>query len=213
MPLPRSTPARKPRRVLPAADRRQAIIDASLDVFAEKGFAQARLEDVAARAGIAKGTIYLYFADKQDLFKNLVSLAATPIIERLAAISDLDMPIATALDRLFQLFRTEVLGTRRKEIMRLVLTEGARFPEIAQLYHAQVISRGLPLMRAMLERAADRGELASDAAARFPHLVVAPLLVGLLWDGLFSTFEPLDVEGLLAAHRDLLLGHSAGDQS
>ena len=99
---------------------------------------------------------------------------------------------------------------RRKEIMRLVLTEGGRFPAIAELYHAQVISRGLPLMRQMLQRAADRGELASDAAARFPHLVIAPLIAGLIWDGLFSAFEPLDVEGLLNAHRELLLGRRAG---
>ena len=203
-------PSRRPRRVLPAADRRQAILDAALDVFAEKGFASARLEDVASRAGIAKGTIYLYFTDKQDLFRNLVTLAAAPVLDRLTAIAAQDLPIALVLDGLFHLFRTEILGTRRKEIMRLVLTEGGRFPAIAELYHAQVISRGLPLMRPMLQRAADRGELASDAAARFPHLVIAPLLAGLIWDGLFSAFEPLDVEGLLNAHRELLLGRRAG---
>ena len=203
----------KARRALPAADRRQQILDAALDVFAQQGFAQARLDDVAARAGIAKGTIYLHFADKEDLFRNLVIVAASPVLERLEMIAQQDPPIAMVLDGLFEMFRTQVVGTRRKEILRLVLTEGTRFPEIAALYHREVISRGLPLLRHMLTRAAERGELSSDAAARFPHLVAAPLIAALMWDGLFSRFEPLDVAGLLAAHRDLLLGRSAGETS
>jgi AcrR family transcriptional regulator len=208
---PPKPPARKSRRAIPAADRRQAILDAALDVFSERGFAQARLDEVAARAGIAKGTIYLHFADKEALFRALVTVAAGPVLDRLEQIAAQDLPIAVVLDGLFRMFQAEVLGTRRKEIIRLVLTEGARFPEIAAHYHREVIGRGLPAMRQMLERAASRGELSSDAPARFPHLVVAPLIVGLIWDRLFSAFEPLDVAAMFDAHLQLLLARPAGE--
>jgi AcrR family transcriptional regulator len=202
--------AKRVRRPMPAADRRQAILDAALDVFSDKGFALARLDDVAVRAGIAKGTIYLHFADKEDLFRTLVTVAAGPVLDRIEQIAAQDLPVAPLLDALFRMFRSEVLGTRRKDIMRLVLTEGGRFPEIAALYHREVISRGLPALRKLLARAAERGELASDAPARFPHLVMAPLLVSLVWDRLFSPFEPLDVGALLEAHRSLLLARPDG---
>jgi AcrR family transcriptional regulator len=191
---------------VPAADRRQAIINAALEVFSEKGFAAARLEDVAARAHVAKGTIYLYFPDKAEMFRQLVRDAAQPLFERIAALAAADMPARTMLDGLFHLFQTEVLGTQRKQIVRLILTEGPRFPEIAAFYHSEVIGRVMPVLRDVLQRAAARGELASDAPARFPHLVVAPLIMSILWDALFSRLQPLDVAGLFAAHRELLTG-------
>lgn len=192
------------RRAMPAADRRQAILAAALEVFAEQGYAQARLDEVARRSGIAKGTIYLHFADKEDLFRTLVTTATKPVIERLEALSVIDVPFEQILTALYALFQTEVLGTRRRDILKLVMTEGGRFPEIAEVYHAQVISRGLPLMRRLLTRAAERGELASDGLVAFPHLIMGPMIVSLFWTDLFDRFEPLDVEGLLRTARSLL---------
>jgi hypothetical protein len=114
------------------------------------------------------------------------------------------MKTADLLDFAFALFQKEVLGTRRKLLLRLIIAEGRRFPAIARFYHREVVSRGLELMRAIAERAAGRGELASDAVARFPQLIFAPLLLAIVWDGLFAKIDPLDVSGLLSAHRELL---------
>lgn len=199
-------PARR-RAVLPGEDRREAILDAALDVFSSRGFSAARLEDVAARAGIAKGTVYLHFRSKQDLFEQLVIRTILPVIERMGALAaDPEVSAREAVERLHGFFRAEVLGTRRKEVLRLVLSEGARFPAIAAFYHREVISRGLPVLRAIAARGVQRGELRTDALVRFPHLVIAPLLLCLAWDGLFAGIEPLDVEGLLATERDVLFG-------
>src|SRR5262245_8153531 len=107
--------------------RRQAILEAALTVFAAEGFAAARLDHVAEQAGVAKGTIYLHFRDKQDLFEQMVREAVSPVIARLEALAQLpDLPADTVLQSVFAVFRTEVLGTRRKDLLRLILTEGPR---------------------------------------------------------------------------------------
>ena len=184
----------------------QAILDAALDVFAEKGFADTRLDDVAARAGVAKGTIYLYVESKQALFEALVRSGITaPLAAVEAQVLALDATAETMLRMLFAALRREVLQTRRKEIVRLVLAEAHRFPDIAAFYHREVVSRGMALLRRVAERAIERGELSSDELVRFPQLAIAPVLVALLWANLFERFEPLDAEAMLDAHLALLM--------
>jgi AcrR family transcriptional regulator len=191
--------------------RRQAILEAALDVFAAEGFAAAKLDDVAEKAGVAKGTIYLHFRDKQDLFEQMVREAVFPVIARLEELAKLpDLPAELALRAMFEVFRTQVLATRRKDLLRLILTEGPRFPAIAAFYYREVVARGLTLMGELLNRATVKGELSADGLARFPQLVVAPLILAVVWDGLFAAIEPLDVEGLLAVHRELLLRGAGG---
>jgi AcrR family transcriptional regulator len=205
-------PQRQQRRRRPARSederqaKRDAILDAALDVFADKGFAQARLDDVAARAGVAKGTVYLYVASKEALFEELVrSGIAAPIAEIAERALAHDAPLETTLRMLFTFLRKEVVGTRRAEIARLVLAEAGRFPDLAALYHREVVSRGMALIRGILERAATRGEIAADEVVRFPQLVIAPGLVAILWSALFARLEPLDVEGMLDTHLALLM--------
>jgi AcrR family transcriptional regulator len=203
-PQGRRPPPPRARKRAPAG-RREAILKAALQVFAAKGFAATRLDDVAAKARIAKGTVYLYFEDKEALFEQLILGFAAPVLEqvRVAAV-DSDLPFKVLLERVFALFRTEVLGTERKLVLRLIFTEGPRFPSIAEFYYREVVSRALGMLRNAAQRSVARGELADDTLAHFPQLVAAPLLMSVLWDALFSRFEPLDVEGLLAAHAEML---------
>jgi len=195
-----------------AQARRGSILAAALTVFASHGFAAARLDEVAARAGVAKGTLYLYFRDKEALFEALVRDAAAPLLEHMrkeTAAPDIS-PLA-ALDTFFALFKKEVLGTERKLLLRLIVAEGPRFPAIAEFYYREVVAHGLHMLRALAERAAREGVFASDAPARFPQLIVAPLLVAVLWDGLFARIDPLDVDALLRAHRQVLTGKPGND--
>jgi hypothetical protein len=106
---------------------------------------------------------------------------------------------------LFTFLRQDVLATRRKEIVRLILSEAGRFPEIAALYHREVVGRGMRLLRRVAERAIARGEFRSDELARFPQLAIAPGIIALVWLNLFQHLEPLDVEGMFDAHVDLLM--------
>ena len=96
-------------------------------------------------------------------------------------------------------------GLTPREIARLVLSEASRFPKIAALYHREVVTRGVALMRHIAQRAIARGEFASDEIARFPHLVFAPALLALVWKTLFERFDPLDAEGMLDAHVTVIM--------
>jgi AcrR family transcriptional regulator len=196
------------RRSDPAA-RREAILDAALAVFAEHGYEAARLDDMAARAGVAKGTLYLYFKDKEALFEALVRGAVSPMLDKVGEFAAAPgMKPGEVLKFFFAMFQQEVLGTKRKLLLRLILAEGPRFPALAEFYYREVVAKGLQLLRAVAGKGVASGELASDGLARFPQLVVAPLLVALLWDGLFARIDPLDVPGLLRAHHDLLTGRT-----
>jgi AcrR family transcriptional regulator len=209
--LSKNIPARK------ESDRQaklQAILDAALDVFLEKGFAEARLDDVAARAGVAKGTIYLYVPSKQALFEALVRSGiggAIGMIEH--KVLALNIPAEEQLKTLFAFLRREVLGTRRADIVRLLLREASRFPELAEIYHREVISRGLGLLRTIAERGVARGEFRSDELVRFPQLAIAPGLVALVWTSLFQRLEPIDVGAMLEAHLTLLMKALKGPPS
>ncbi len=208
VPDERSEAESRPRRSLSPEARRAEILAAALDEFTARGYEGARLDDVAKRAGVAKGTIYLYFTDKEALFQDLVRSMVSPILGTLEKLPDIDMPARALVERLTDTFVREIYGTRRRDIVRLILTEGARFPAIAEFYHREVIAPILGFVRPMLARAAERGEL-PEAVARFPQLIVAPGLVGIIWGGLFDKFEPLDVAAMMRAHVNIIFGGRA----
>src|SRR5665811_1053724 len=186
-----------------SAARREAILAAALDEFSARGFEGARLDDVAKRAGVAKGTIYLYFRDKESLFQELVRAMLTPLIGTIEALGAADVPINVLAERIVDLFVREVYETRRKDVIRLMIAEGRRFPKLAEFYYREVLSRIIAAMRAILRRAAARGEV-PQGLADFPQIIVAPGLVAIIWSGLFERFEPLDVRKMMKAHVELL---------
>ena len=194
------------RRSAAPEERRAAILDAALEEFTARGYEAARLDDVAKRAGVAKGTIYLYFADKEALFQDLVRSMVHPVLGTLEHLREVDIPARMLVEGMLNTFVREILGTRRKDIVRLIFTEGTRFPAIAEFYHREVIARVLAIIRPILTRAAERGELPDDALARFPQLIIAPGLVAIMWDALFAKYEPLDVPEMIRAHVGILFG-------
>ena len=186
--------------------RRAAILAAALDEFAARGFAATRLDDVARRARIAKGTIYLYFRDKERLFQELVRTMLSPLVGTIEAAALRDIPIRVVVETIVDLFINEIYGTRRKDVIRLIISEGPRFPKLAEIYYREVIARVLPVIRGRLALAVERGELSRDALARFPQLLVAPALMAIIWNGLFGRWAPLEIRELMRAHLDVLFG-------
>jgi AcrR family transcriptional regulator len=184
-------------------ERRDAILAAALDEFASRGFEAARLDDVARRAGVAKGTIYLYFRDKESLFQELIRAMLTPLVGTIEAMGQADVPMAALADRIADLFVREVYETRRKDVVRLMISEGRRFPKLAEFYYREVLSRVIAAMRSLLQRAAARGEVPESLVA-FPQIIAAPGVVAIVWSGLFERFEPLDVRRMMKTHLDLL---------
>ncbi|MGA7487015.1 MAG: TetR/AcrR family transcriptional regulator [Xanthobacteraceae bacterium] len=197
-------------RAAQRTERRTAILAAALEEFAARGFAATRLDDVARRAGVAKGTIYLYFRDKEALFQELVRTMLSPLVGAIEAAPLRELPIRAVVEMIFDVFVNEIYATHRKDVIRLIIAEGPRFPKLAEFYYREVIARVLPIIRARLALAVERGELAHDALARFPQLLVAPALLAVLWSGLFGRFAPLDARALMRAHLDLLFGEGSG---
>ena len=194
----------------PARDKREQILSAALELFSQNGFADTRLDDVAKRADVAKGTIYLYFKDKETLFQELLRAEISPVIAMLETVLASDgkesntTPLRELALRVADLFVVQVIETHRKDIVRLILTEGSRFPKLAEFYYREVISRGLGAFRARAQRAVKSGELKRDTLARFPQLIVAPALTAIIWKSMFDRFEALDVKALMRAQIEIL---------
>jgi AcrR family transcriptional regulator len=205
--LPKVAPLNPPSgRAARSAERRQAIIDAALDEFVARGFTATRLEDVAKRAGVAKGTIYLYFRDKESMFEELIRTALVPLIGRLHAPPPIGGSVRDAVEGFARTFIQEVANTRRGDIVRLIVAEGPRFPSVADFYYREVVSRGLAAMRALIELGVVRGEIRQKDLARFPQIMVAPAIIAVIWQSLFSKHAPLDATEMLRVHLDLIFG-------
>jgi AcrR family transcriptional regulator len=189
-----------------AAERREAIIEAALDEFIARGFAATRLDDIAGRAGVAKGTIYLHFKDKESMFEELIRTALVPLIGRMTAPPPIGGSVRDAIEGFAQNFIREVATTRRGDLVRLIVSEGPRFPAIADFYYREVVSRGLAAMRALIELGIARGEIRQTSLAQFPQILVAPALIAVIWQSLFSRHAPLDAVEMFRVHLDLIFG-------
>ena len=187
--------------------RPEEILAAALESFAERGFAATRLEDVAARAGVSKGTLYLYFKSKEELFKAVVRATLLPNLERVEALAaSFEGPSAPLLERLL-LTIAGVVSSRVGGIPKLVIAEAGNFPDLARFYLEEVVRRGLRLIGAILRRGIERGEFRAVDVDHAVFCVIAPLLIAALWKNSLEAHDdaPLDVPALARAHLDLLL--------
>jgi hypothetical protein len=123
-----------------------------------------------------------------------------PVVGTFEAALGSDLPLRAIVDQAIEVFVRDVFGTHRKEVLRLIISEGPRFPALAEFYYREVLSRILTALRARFARALEQGEIADDVLVRFPQLVGAASVVAIIWQGLFERFEPLDVRGLLQAY-------------
>ena len=184
---------------------RRAIVVAALDTFLERGFSATRMIDVAQRAGVAKGTLYLYFADKEALFEGVLGeVIAAPVASIRAVAPDDGETVRAFLIRAVVPLMRDMEGSRRAAVVRLVLAEGARFPALAATYRRLAIEPIIALIRRLAQQAYERGEITSDALARFPMLLMAPGLMATAWNGLFGLREPVDTGAVFEAFIDLV---------
>ena len=190
------------------------ILAAALALFAERGFAATRLEDVAQRAGISKGTVYLYFPTKEDLFRAVVRQDVLPNLAAMEARVAAHQGPAAALLREVATIMLDRLNGELAAIPKLVLTEAGNFPALAQFYAEEVSARGMRLIGSVLARGVASGEFRPlDVPATVP-LVVAPILLAMLWRTSVGrhTAPLVDPAALLAAHLDVLLRGLAADR-
>ena len=188
-------------------DRPAEITAAAFETFAEKGYARARVEEVAKRAGVSKGLLYLYFKTKEELFKAVVRSVVLPRVDALLALVDDEDTEAEAFIRgPLRDFMRRLPGSPLAVVVKLMLTEGARHPDLVDFYWENVASRGLAAIRALLQRGVERGEFRETRVVEYPHLVISPVIMAVVF-GLLFRDEPLDSDGLIDTHLDILLEH------
>ncbi len=176
--MPPLTPKRRSRR---KDARPTEIVEAALALFTERGFATTRLEDVAARAGIGKGTIYLYFPTKEDLFRAVVRQRLVPNLDAIETMIAGHAGSSADLLRAIAARAQQLLTTDITAIPKLVLAESGNFPAIAQLYAEEVAKRGLAMLEQVFARGIARGEFRPLDPHCLVPLFTGPLLQMALW--------------------------------
>lgn len=190
------------------ADRPAEILEAALDVFATKGFAATRLDEVARQAGVSKGALYLYFDTKEALFREAIRAVLKPNLERVGMLSTAPLPFETLVRMVVGGMALTVAGDRRiGRVVKLVVAESANQPELGAIWHETVIAPALGAMTALIQRAQAEGAVRPGDARYFAFGLIAPLLLGGLWRETFEPAgaEPVDIEALIAQHLDTAL--------
>ncbi|MEH6697118.1 MAG: TetR/AcrR family transcriptional regulator [Brevundimonas sp.] len=184
------------------------ILAAALEVFAERGFQAARLEEVAKRAGVSKGALYLYFETKADLFRAVVTDAISPNIERVKAMASAEVPFEQAARMgIGMLARTVATDRRVSGVVKLVIAESRNHPELATIWHETVVDPGVTLISGLIAAAQSRGEVRPGDPRLFAFGLMGPMLLGMIWR---ETFEPvgaaaINVPALADQHLDTVL--------
>lgn len=189
-------------------DRPAEILAVALDLFAEKGFSATRMEDVAKRAGISKGAVYLYFTDKTALLRAIVETTIARELQAVGARAESEpgpaSPIITAAATQIARRLTE---TRLPEILKLIIAESGAHPELAQLYFDTTISVALPLFEGLIRRGIDSQEFRPADPAYTARSLAGGFLLAALWRGVFEPIgkPPLDIAGFAQHHITLIL--------
>lgn len=191
------------------ADRPGEIVEAALAVFGEKGFAAARLDEIARRAGVSKGALYLYFETKEDLFRAVVEQAVAPNVTLLRGVAashpgpfrDLAMALTAYVAQVAQ---TTPLGG----VLKMVIGEARNFPELARVWHDELVAHALGAVAAAVEAAQGRGEVRPGDPRMYALQLISPLLVGVIWRETFTPVgaPPFDIPALMRQHVETLLG-------
>jgi len=194
-------------------NRPQEITEAALAAFAEKGYAATRVDDVAKRAGVSKGLLYLYFKTKEDLFKAVIRSFVVPRIDALTAtVDNSEMSAEEFLRGPFLDFVKTLPGSPISILVRLMIAEGPKHPDLLKYYWENVVSRGLAAITVLLERGVQSGEFRRSVVNDLPHLFVMPVMFSVIFKLLFEEQCP-DTDTLIETQVDMLIAHMKGDAS
>ena len=187
----------KPRWARRKDARPQELLAAALDLFVERGFASTRLEDVAKLAGVSKGTLYLYFTNKEELFKAVVRETIVPALgEAEDFIAAYDGPSPALLRSVLHKWWDRLGATKASGIVKLVMAEAGNFPDLALFYREEVINRATVMVGGLLERGVANGEFRPLDVPIMTHVLIAPMLMLMMWKHSIGPCEQVQLDPL-----------------
>lgn len=198
----------RPRWQRRAEERPREICAAALDVFAEKGFAAAKLDEIARRAGVSKGTLYLYFKDKDELFRAVVRDTIAPDIEGVSGlIAASNLTFSQCVSVLLQRFAEMTLKVPVGPVAKMVIGESRNFPRLAKVWHDEVVSKAIGLLVSIIEKAQERGEVRAGDARLHAFSLMGPMMIGVLWRETLQPAggAPIDIEAMAKQHCETIL--------
>ncbi len=200
------TPTRRRRKDA----RPQELLDAALDLFVEKGFAATRADEVAQRAGVSKGTLYLYYPSKEELLKAVIREHLSSRIAAGAAIADKHRgPMAALLRDVFSHWWQDVLDSPTSGVFKLIITEVRNFPDLAAFYHREVVEPGERLIGRIVQRGIDAGEFDALDVGCVVHSLMLPMVMVCLHKHSLGACVPqqdhFDAAVFIRSHVDLVL--------
>ena len=189
------------------AERPQEIIEAAFAEFSRNGYATTTLDQIAERAGVTKGTIYVYFENKEHLFISMVREAVKATMDTVEDMFERhDGSTADLLREQFSFIYDHIVrDRRRREVVRMLIAEASRFPALADRYHQEIHLPCMDLLTRTIQRGMDRGEIRRSAVTECPLVIIAPIALVDLWMMMFDERHPLDLKAYFDAHLDLVL--------
>ena len=187
-------------------DRPAEITEAALAAFAEKGYAATKVDEVAKRAGVSKGLLYLYFKTKEDLFKAVIRSFLSPRIDALIKnIEETELSAGEFVRGPFLAFAKSLPNSPARILVRLMIAEGPKHPDLVQWYWDNVVSRALKALRSLIKRGVANGEFRESALNEFPQLLVTPVFFSMIFTIVFKQQMNLDTDRFIEAHINMVL--------
>lgn len=198
---------KKKRRERRKEDRPTEILKAAVDEFAENGFAGAKIQAIATRAGVAKGTVYLYYTTKEEIFEAIVRDRIQPVYEMASTMSK--QWTGTQSDLLKQIithfYGQMIENDERRMILKTLISEGERFGELAEFYHREILAGARKMFQDLIRKGIQSGEFRDGPYSKEPMVIVGPAIFAAIWKMTFEPFEKLKTQRWLDAHVDLVL--------
>ena len=216
--IPPSSAETSPKRERRKEARPGELVKAALDLFVEKGFAATRVDEVAARAGVSKGTLFLYFESKEDLFKAVIRDNIANLFPAWnEEFKTFEGSSAEMLHYAMDLWWLNVGNTPASGIVKLVISEAQNFPEIAAFYQKEVVEPGTGLLQSILQRGVERGEFQHMDTSKSVFSIIAPMIFLMMWKhsmgACAASANIIDPKEFIHMHVDLLLNGMSAKNS
>jgi len=185
------------------------ILEAALSVFAEKGYAAARMEDIAVKAGVTKGTIYLYFPSKEEVFKSLARQhVGDTLRDAIVQARDYQGSVRDFLAMMITIMSAKIESGHVAVLPKIIIAESGNFPELARFWREEVIDKALGMLSGVIASGQARGEVRADVLPEYvARLCVAPFVMSIIWRTVIAPTDkvPFDYRKFLSLHLDVLM--------